>query len=522
MTGAPPAGRPMVMELSPRIRDRIRKFAIEANLAERARRPLLLHGIPPALAASLPVVDRPIEQLVSDVIELARQPTDAGDSLSIWLENASEMCIASVHGSALKRLASRRRRETETDVDRLTRELAEARAAGAQIEDIRALEVQRVEARRRQRDGGEPTTGDVLDDADLILGKPLGDGAYARVWQAWDPKRQMPVAVRILRAGWSRDASHRARFYRGARTMARFEHPGIVPIHSIADDNAEFPYLTMALMRQNLKERVLNGGLGPADGLVHIAQVAGALAHLHAAGVSHRDVKPGNILIDADGMARLGDFDLVRAPGTTGGTRGGAGTAIYAAPELMHDASTAGPPADVYGLAMTANFVLSRRALPAYMMREPYSLLPSLPCGDRLRSVLRRCLDMDPGVRPSAREVADAISETGEHALTPGKPRADGPPDWALGLLLDQPRRLILVRRARLLVYRGLHCSLSQPAFEAAVDAVTAMESGVAVERLVVERVLAEIDPNRVPDLADALSGRGIEPLTAEMCIVIE
>jgi serine/threonine-protein kinase len=111
--------------------------------------------------------------------------------------------------------------------------------------------------------------------------------------------------------------------------------------------------------------------------------VAAALQFAHEHGVIHRDVKPSNILLDAQGNPKLTDFDLVRAPDTTGGTLGGGmlGTFLYCAPEAMSAPQEVGPAADLYSLAMTVVFCLHGVDLTLEVLRMDGSFLCGLCTG---------------------------------------------------------------------------------------------------------------------------------------------
>jgi formylglycine-generating enzyme required for sulfatase activity len=150
----------------------------------------------------------------------------------------------------------------------------------------------------------------------------------------------------------------------------------------------------------------------PVERVILMILLAGrALSFAHTQGLVHRDVKPANILLDAEGTPRITDFDLVWARDTTGGTGSGAlGTFLYAAPELMHHPQDADARADVYGLGMTAVFCLHGAELPAIMMRYPARVLERLPCGDAVRKVLERAIEFEASERfPDVEAFCDAL-----------------------------------------------------------------------------------------------------------------
>jgi len=166
------------------------------------------------------------------------------------------------------------------------------------------------------------------------LERRLGAGAAASVWLANDTLLERPVAIKVLAEGLVEDRAWLARFRREARIAARLQHPNLVSIYDFNAD-VERPYLVMAYMSGgSLQDRLDAGGQPDAERLA--ADVLRALAHIHDAGIVHRDVKPGNVLLDSDGRACVTDFGVARPQDATSITQTGQipGTARYMAPEL--------------------------------------------------------------------------------------------------------------------------------------------------------------------------------------------
>jgi eukaryotic-like serine/threonine-protein kinase len=168
------------------------------------------------------------------------------------------------------------------------------------------------------------------------LERLLGRGGMASVWLAADEVLERPVAIKILSDTISSDPEFVARFRREARVAAGLSHPNLIGIFDYAAE-AERPYLVMEYVQgETLAERISRGAQTDCRELAR--ELLGALAHIHAAGIVHRDIKPQNILIDADGRAKLIDFGIALPADATSLTRTGQflGTARFIAPEVAH------------------------------------------------------------------------------------------------------------------------------------------------------------------------------------------
>src|SRR3954447_11049900 len=250
----------------------------------------------------------------------------------------------------------------------------------------------------------------------------LGVGAMASVFLAEDCELGRRVAIKRLHPEAS--ASEIApRFRREMRVAASLSHPNVVTLYDAIEDDGDVLLIMELVDGPTLAQRMREGAIEPGQALRILRAIAGAVDHLHARGIIHRDVKPANILIDRGGEAKLTDLGIASAAEATGITTSGTvlGTPAYMAPELF-DGERATPAADVYSVAAIAFEMLSgRRArsggTPAVIaMRAATQPPPGLrelwPEAGPLADVLERGMARDPGQRPeSATALVDAIED---------------------------------------------------------------------------------------------------------------
>jgi serine/threonine protein kinase len=217
----------------------------------------------------------------------------------------------------------------------------------------------------------------------------LGRGGMAVVYAAHQEELDRPVALKVLAEHLAGNPEFRDRFLREARIAARLHHPHLVRTFDIAELDG-LPCIVMELLPGGTLE---GGVLTLEEG----AQIADALAFAHEKGVVHRDLKPANILRAANGDVKLADFGIARAVEETMVTQAGTvlGTLRYLAPEQA-EGRVAGPAADVYSLGVV---------LDELGVRHP---------------ILGPMRAADPGRRPSAAEVAAALTGTRYHWAAPG------------------------------------------------------------------------------------------------------
>ncbi|MCQ4121056.1 serine/threonine-protein kinase [Rhodococcus tibetensis] len=255
-----------------------------------------------------------------------------------------------------------------------------------------------------------------------------GRGGFGIVYRCRQPALDRVVAVKVL----SPDPDHldRARFLREQQAMGRLSgHPNIVHVLQAGITHTGRPYIVMPFHRRDsLDSWITNhGALTAAEALAVGVKLAGALETAHRAGVLHRDIKPGNILLTEYGEPQLTDFGIARITGGEETTRGlVAGSPAYTAPELLSgsDASTV---TDVYGLGATLFTALAgrpafarRRGEPVFaqLMRIGTEPLPDLRDGgvpEAVCTVIEAAMARDPADRPTtAAELGAALRRAGE------------------------------------------------------------------------------------------------------------
>jgi serine/threonine protein kinase len=219
----------------------------------------------------------------------------------------------------------------------------------------------------------------------------LGGGGMASVWLAHDTRLDREVAVKLIAEPLAQQPRYVERFSREARIAAGLSHPNLVAVYDYGAD-ADRPFLVMEYVDGGTLARSPGNGAGRQLEPEELArELLGALAHIHAAGIVHRDVKPANVLVGGDGRPRLTDFGIARDEDSTGLTETGQviGTLKYIAPEVARG-KPATPSSDLYSLG-----VLLSEVAPA----DP---------PPRLAGLIARLVEPDPARRPAT--AAEAIA----------------------------------------------------------------------------------------------------------------
>jgi formylglycine-generating enzyme required for sulfatase activity len=246
----------------------------------------------------------------------------------------------------------------------------------------------------------------------------LGGGGYGTVYRMLDRVLEMERAVKVLHPGLNGDAQFVERFRREARLAVRLKHPHIVPVLDFGEAEGRYYLVMEYLPGGSLARRLqVQGAFSLADAADLAGQVADALDYLHAQNLAHCDLKPDNVLFDAEGRAVLVDFGFARAAHGASSTtasisQGLFGTPGYMAPEQMDvsRAAMVGPASDVYALGVIVFELLGGRKpfegstpalIGAHLLSPPpllRSLRPELPEGMEL--LVQQALSKDPAARP--------------------------------------------------------------------------------------------------------------------------
>jgi len=199
-----------------------------------------------------------------------------------------------------------------------------------------------------------PEVGDTTGQ--YVLQERLGAGVSCFVFRGWDGQNGCPVALKIINWANVHDRSAAMKQMRTeAASLARVKHPRVVRFIDFGFD-PRWPFLVTEYVEGSTMGELIRGNPLPVEWAVYlISQVVDGLGAVWRAGLVHRDIKPDNVLIGPNGVAKLIDFGLAKtyqAPGTPG-TSEVAGTAAYLAPEQARDASVVDPRADIYSLGVT-------------------------------------------------------------------------------------------------------------------------------------------------------------------------
>ncbi|MET9909907.1 protein kinase [Streptomyces sp. NPDC006476] len=263
------------------------------------------------------------------------------------------------------------------------------------------------------------------------LGAIIGQGGMGRVWRAADEMLDRPVAIKEMRID-GLDAedtrTRRERTLREARATARIDHPNVVRVYDVVDEGERL-WIVMELVEGRSLERIMveSGSLSPRETARIGLGLVAALRQVHARGVLHRDIKPGNVLVEAAGeRVVLTDFGIAALQDAKALTMVGmlVGSPDYMAPERI-SGRPQGPPSDVWSLGATLCAALGGRSpfsrdttlatLHAVLYEEP--ALPA--AAGPLRPILAALLEKEPEIRPGLDELTSALHPVAFPTPTP-------------------------------------------------------------------------------------------------------
>ncbi|MFF7994304.1 serine/threonine-protein kinase [Kitasatospora xanthocidica] len=267
------------------------------------------------------------------------------------------------------------------------------------------------------------SVGDLVAERFELLAR-LGAGGMGTVWLARDLVLEREVALKEIRSATDdtrRSAAMRHRVLREARALARIDHPNVVTVHEVLDQRPHLWVVMEAVEGRSLQEVLQDGPLTPAWAARIGLDVLGALESAHAAGVLHRDVKPGNVLIRPDGSAVLTDFGIASLTDSHTLTAPGdiIGSPEYMAPERI-TGGLVGPASDLWSLGMLlyvcveGEHPLKHDTVWQTLLAVCEQPVPSPSKAGSLAAVIDGLLARLPEERPSPAELAVLLGEAAE------------------------------------------------------------------------------------------------------------
>ncbi len=260
----------------------------------------------------------------------------------------------------------------------------------------------------------------------------IGRGGMATVYEAYDPRFERTVALKMLPREFMHEAEFRARFTREARTIATLEHPAIVPVYDFGEENGQ-PFLVMRLMTGgSLSDRLAEGPIPIDEAAVILQRLGSALDRAHKMGIIHRDLKPSNVLFDHYGDAFLADFGIVHVTSSTNAlTASGSlvGTPTYMSPEQVYGDKKLDGRSDIYALGVILFQMLTGSTpydadTPARMMMKHVmdpvpqilSMRPDLP--PACNEIINKAMAKERDERfSSATDLSTALNAVTKHSL---------------------------------------------------------------------------------------------------------
>jgi eukaryotic-like serine/threonine-protein kinase len=306
----------------------------------------------------------------------------------------------------------------------------------------------------------EVTEGSVVDRRYRLL-RRLGSGGMADVWLAEDSHLQRQVALKVLHRRFAQDREFVERFRREAEAAAGLQHPNIVAVFDRGDVDGTY-YIAMQMLEGRSLKELIDQGLTPEQAVGLVRQVLEAAGFAHRHGVVHRDLKPQNVIVDAEGKATVTDFGIARA-GASEITQVGSvmGTPHYLSPEQAQGQDVT-PVSDLYSVGVILYEALTGRVpfegesavaiamkQVSHMPQRPSSINPNV--SPALDAVTMRALEKDPGQRFQSAEAFVAALDAalrepgvvgqGTAAFAPLPPPVVGPEEEAAAVAAEEERR---------------------------------------------------------------------------------
>jgi eukaryotic-like serine/threonine-protein kinase len=267
-----------------------------------------------------------------------------------------------------------------------------------------------------------------------VLSK-LGAGGMGDVYVAEDTRLDRKVAIKVLPAEFTRNAESVSRFIQEAKAASALNHPNIITVHDVGE-SSEGRFIVMELVSGRTLRSMAGTDKPLASLLPLFSQMARAIAAAHAAGITHRDVKPENIMVRGDGYVKVLDFGLARLSPVHGGDAEAAatrltefglvmGTIKYMSPEQA-SGQTVGPPTDIYSLGMVfyeliaGRYPFSSDTAVGYLHAITLQTTPPLEgIPKTLAALITRMLDKDAARRPAADEVQRELDTIEKSSFPP-------------------------------------------------------------------------------------------------------